>query len=154
MSALGYCLAVMRSISRNTRKAISYIKRLYTSRTAIERVNSVLDNVLGLERHTLRGLARSKFRLTLSPCVILAMAVGRKKTRQLRPDFFPRTERLIAYIRSSKHPPMAKLHLHSLSIHPPGPTPSHQSSSFHTSLTGSPMLLTIPCSLSRMSTPQ
>jgi hypothetical protein len=55
---------------------------LYNHRTAVERVNSVLDTTLGLEWHTLRGLAMTKLRVTLSLTVILAMAVGRIKNNQ------------------------------------------------------------------------
>jgi len=54
-------------------------QRLYNRRTAIERVNGILDNVLGLEWHTMRGRARVELRVTLSLCAMLAMAVGRIK---------------------------------------------------------------------------
>lgn len=52
-------------------------QRLYNRRTAIERVNGILDNVLGLEWHTMRGKARVDLRVTLSLCAMLAMSIGR-----------------------------------------------------------------------------
>jgi len=57
-------------------------QRLYNKRTGIERVNSILDNVLGLEWHTMRGKARVQLRVTLSLCAMLAMAIGRIKKGQ------------------------------------------------------------------------
>lgn len=57
-------------------------QRLYNQRTAIERVNSILDNVLGLEWHTMRGKARVQLRVTLSLCTMLALAIGRVKEGQ------------------------------------------------------------------------
>jgi len=57
-------------------------QRLYNRRTSIERVNSILDNVLGLEWHTMRGKARVQLRVTLSLCAMLAMAIGRVKNGQ------------------------------------------------------------------------
>ncbi len=51
-------------------------KRLYASRTAIEHVNSRLDQVFGFERHTIRGLAKMRLRVGLALAVMLALAVG------------------------------------------------------------------------------
>lgn len=57
-------------------------ERLYNRRTAIERVNGILDNVLGLEWHTMRGKKRVQLRVALSLCAMLAMAIGRIRTGQ------------------------------------------------------------------------
>ncbi len=57
-------------------------KRLYAGRTAIERVNSRLDNVFGFENHTIRGLTKMRTRCTLALAVMLAMALGRIKAKQ------------------------------------------------------------------------
>ena len=54
-------------------------KRCYAKRTAVERVNSRVDLVLGFERHTIRGLAKMQARMGLALAVMLAMAVGRIK---------------------------------------------------------------------------
>lgn len=51
--------------------------RHYAKRTSVERVNSRIDQVLGFERHTIRGLAKMQARLGLALVVMLAMAVGR-----------------------------------------------------------------------------
>jgi len=50
--------------------------RLYKSRTAVERVNSRIDQGLGFDHHTIRGLAKMKTRMGLGLAVMLAMAVG------------------------------------------------------------------------------
>jgi len=49
----------------------------YARRTAVERVNSRLDRVLGFEQHTVRGQAKMETRVGLGLAVMLAMAVGR-----------------------------------------------------------------------------
>ena len=54
-------------------------QRLYAKRTAVERVNSRVDLLLGFERHTIRGLAKMQARMGLALAVMLAMAVGRIK---------------------------------------------------------------------------
>jgi hypothetical protein len=54
----------------------------YNRRSAIERVNSRVDNLLGFERHTIRGLAKMRTRLTLALAVMLAMALGRIRANQ------------------------------------------------------------------------
>ncbi len=54
-------------------------EKLYKKRTAVERVNSRLDNVFGFERHFIRGLKKMKLRCTLALIVMLAMALGRIK---------------------------------------------------------------------------
>lgn len=52
-------------------------ERAYDRRTAVERVNSRLDNVLGFEKHTIRGMKKMEARATLALIVVLAMALGR-----------------------------------------------------------------------------
>jgi len=51
-------------------------EKAYKRRTSVERVNSRLDNVLGFERHFIRGLGKMKVRVGLALVVMLAMAVG------------------------------------------------------------------------------
>lgn len=50
--------------------------RLYKSRTAVERVNSRIDQGLGFDHHTIRGLTKMKTRMGLGLAVMLAMAAG------------------------------------------------------------------------------
>ena len=57
-------------------------RRLYAGRTAVERVNSRLDNVFGFENHTIRGLKKMRTRCTLALVVMLAMALGRIRANQ------------------------------------------------------------------------
>lgn len=57
-------------------------ERAYDRRTAVERVNSRLDNVLGFEKHYIRGQAKMEMRVTLALIVILAMALGRIRLNQ------------------------------------------------------------------------
>jgi hypothetical protein len=54
----------------------------YDRRTAVERVNSRLDNVLGFEKHYIRGHAKMEMRVTLALIVMLAMALGRIRLNQ------------------------------------------------------------------------
>lgn len=54
----------------------------YKKRTAVERVNSRLDEAYGFEKHFIRGLEKMKFRCTLALLVMLAMAVGRIREKQ------------------------------------------------------------------------
>jgi hypothetical protein len=56
--------------------------RLYNRRTAVERVNGVLDTVFGFELHTVRGLPMTRLRVALALCAMLAMAVGRIRAGQ------------------------------------------------------------------------
>jgi hypothetical protein len=69
---------VFTPLPRNTYKW----KRLYAGRTAVERVNSRLDNVYGFENHTIRGMAKMRMRCTLALAVMLAMALGRIRAQQ------------------------------------------------------------------------
>lgn len=52
-------------------------KRAYARRTAVERVNSRIDRVLGFEQHTIRGLEKMEARMGIALVVLLAMALGR-----------------------------------------------------------------------------
>lgn len=51
-------------------------KKLYAGRTAVERVNSRIDQVFGFEQHTIRGLAKMQARVGLALAMMLAMAVA------------------------------------------------------------------------------
>ena len=55
---------------------------IYKMRTAVERVNSRIDNVFGFEKHYIRGQQKMKLRVSLALCVMLAMALGRIKEKQ------------------------------------------------------------------------
>ena len=58
-------------------------KTEYKKRTAVERVNSRIDNVYCFEKHFIRGLKKMKLKVGLSLCVMLALALGRiKENRQ------------------------------------------------------------------------
>jgi len=48
----------------------------YKKRGAVERVNSRLDGSFGFERHTIRGLNKMKFRVSLALAVMLALALS------------------------------------------------------------------------------
>lgn len=54
----------------------------YAKRTSVERVNSRLDNVLGFENHTIRGLKKMETRVGLALVVMLSMALGRIRIGQ------------------------------------------------------------------------
>jgi len=54
-------------------------KREYNKRTAVERVNSRIDQVFGF---TIRGIKKMTVRCGLALCVMLAMALGRIKEKQ------------------------------------------------------------------------
>jgi hypothetical protein len=51
-------------------------KTAYNRRTAVERVNSRIDQVLGFEHHSIRGLTKMRVRVGLGLVVMLAVAVG------------------------------------------------------------------------------
>jgi len=57
-------------------------KRAYDRRTAVERVNSRIDQVLGFDRHTIRGKVKMQMRMGLALVVMLAMALGRIRLGQ------------------------------------------------------------------------
>jgi len=52
-------------------------QKAYARRTAVERVNSRIDQVLGFEHHNIRGQKKMKVRLSLALVVMLSMAAGR-----------------------------------------------------------------------------
>lgn len=54
-------------------------KNLYKKRTSVERVNSRIDEVFCFEKHFIRGQQKMKLKLSLSFCVMLAMAIGKIK---------------------------------------------------------------------------
>lgn len=54
----------------------------YDRRTAVERVNSRIDRVLGFEEHFIRGQDKMETRVTLGLVVLLAMALGRIRAGQ------------------------------------------------------------------------
>jgi transposase len=58
-------------------------ERLYRLRTSVERVNSRIKGLLGLERITLRGLVKVRVRSLLSLLVMLAAAVGMAQRNRL-----------------------------------------------------------------------
>ena len=58
-------------------------KRVYDKRTAVERVNSRVDRLLGFENHTIRGIKKMSLRLLISFCLLLAMAKGRINNNQM-----------------------------------------------------------------------
>jgi len=57
-------------------------QKAYDRRTAVERVNSRIDRVLGFERHFIRGQDKMTMRVTLGLVVMLAMALGRIRANQ------------------------------------------------------------------------
>ncbi|MEL3958989.1 transposase [Caldifermentibacillus hisashii] len=59
-------------------------KREYNKRTAVERVNSRIDQVFGFEKHTIRGIKKMTVRCGLALCVMSAIALGRIKEKQVQ----------------------------------------------------------------------
>ena len=59
-------------------------QRLYRLRTAVERVNSRVKELLGLVAITVRGQAKVAVRATLSLLVMLAAAVGMARRDRLK----------------------------------------------------------------------
>ena len=51
-------------------------KKLYNKRSSIERVNSRLDNMFCFEKHTIRGIKKMTFRVTLAFVLMLAFAIA------------------------------------------------------------------------------
>ena len=56
--------------------------KAYDRRTAVERVNSRIDRVLGFEQHFIRGKSKMEGRVCLALVVMLAMALGRIRANQ------------------------------------------------------------------------
>ena len=54
-------------------------KRAYRRRSAIERINSRIDNSFGFERHFIRGREKMSARVGLALVVMMALAVGHIK---------------------------------------------------------------------------
>ena len=75
---LDYDRRIFTPVARHTLKW----ERAYARRSAVERVNSRLDRVLGFEQHTIRGMKKMKVRITLALMVMLAMALGRIQYNQ------------------------------------------------------------------------
>ena len=69
---------IFTAVARHTPKWRS----AYARRSAVERVNSRIDRVLGFEKHFIRGQAKMEMRVTLGLVVILAMALGRIRANQ------------------------------------------------------------------------
>lgn len=59
-------------------------KRLYKLRTAVERVNSRIKGLLGLEHITVRGIAKVMVRSLLSLLVMVAIGVGMAQRQRLQ----------------------------------------------------------------------
>lgn len=57
-------------------------KTMYNKRSAVERVNSRLDESFGFEKHFIRGIKKMKVRCGLAVIVMLGMAYGRVKEKQ------------------------------------------------------------------------
>jgi len=72
-------------VARSTHKW----KRLYKSRTAVERVNSRIDRVFGFEQHFIRGQKKMELRVGIAFIIMLAMACGR--IRQNKPELLRST---------------------------------------------------------------
>ena len=53
-------------------------RRGYNRRSAMERINSRLDNSFNFETHYIRGLAKMKTRVGLALAVMMALALGRR----------------------------------------------------------------------------
>lgn len=57
-------------------------KTMHNKRSAVERVNSRLDESFGFEKHFIRGIKKMKVRCGLALIVMLGMAYGRVKEKQ------------------------------------------------------------------------
>jgi hypothetical protein len=66
-------------IARHTEKW----KRAYKRRSSVERVNGRIDQVLGFEKHTIRGKQKMTLRISIALIVMLAMALGRIQIGQM-----------------------------------------------------------------------
>jgi len=65
-------------IARNSYK----FKNMYSKRTAVERINSRLDESFGFEKHYVRGIKKMEITLSISFIVMLGMAYGRIKQKK------------------------------------------------------------------------
>jgi hypothetical protein len=62
-------------------------ENLYNMRSAVERVNSRIDDPFGFKKHYIRGFKKMQLRVGLALCVMLAMALGKikeNKAEQMR----------------------------------------------------------------------
>ena len=57
-------------------------QKLYNTRSAIERVNSRLDNMFDFEKHTIRRIKKMTFRVTLAYILMLAFAIAMTKANK------------------------------------------------------------------------
>ena len=57
-------------------------QKAYARRSAVERVNSRIDQVLNFEHHTIRGKAKMEMRVSLALVIMLSMALGRIRIGQ------------------------------------------------------------------------
>ena len=57
--------------------------RAYNGRSALERINSRIDNVYWFEHHFIRGIAKMTTRFGLAVAVMMAMALGHVKEKRL-----------------------------------------------------------------------
>ncbi len=55
---------------------------MYNKRSAVERVNSRMDESFGFEKHFIRGAKKMKVRCGLALIVMLGMAYGRVRQKQ------------------------------------------------------------------------
>ena len=55
---------------------------MYNKRSAVERVNSRLDESFGFEKHFIRGINKMEGRCGLALIVMLGMAYGRVRQKQ------------------------------------------------------------------------
>jgi len=72
-----------RRIFTPTPRDSSSWKTAYSRRSSVERVNARLDQNLGFEHHTIRGLTKMRARVGLALVVMLAMALAFAKQGQL-----------------------------------------------------------------------
>ena len=54
----------------------------YNRRSALERINSRIDNSFGFEFHFIRGKAKMKTRVGLAVAVMMAMALGHAREQR------------------------------------------------------------------------
>jgi len=57
-------------------------KKIYNSRSAIERVNSRIDNVFGFEKHTIRGQKKMTLRISIAFILMYGFALGKIQERR------------------------------------------------------------------------
>ena len=75
-------LTVDRRIFTSTARPSRTWRKHYNRRSAVERVNSRIDQSFGFERHFIRGKAKMPLRVSLALLVMLATARGRLAHQQ------------------------------------------------------------------------